>query len=579
MFYSSKRGPFNITPITNKFSPLQTRSQRKGRQVMATILTTPGNFEIRDIAELLDDDDKHKYMKVNGNLDKKALQNAITQGDAIPVFFLRALASKHPTLPIPPELLEEPETERPVSPVRVMEGASGSNVRKRKITWLLHEWAGEDEQRNVREADGTLKALTEYDGPVQDGDIEIDPSKEIPEAFITNEDMAYWDTLFSINGKAYYNPEELALGCLKQSEFMLIPSNWEVDLCPIEHVGAGLTKFTPSMATIGGVYVLAKEQAKELNMRADDQIKWAVLRMEAYKAGWYDRQKFTAYKKLPAGYMSSMRADYDDILKYANQAYTLCAFLPYMCEYYFRSFGSAYTATNSGEYIQKATTLATSANINDCLAYMSSDILHGKVLAWVGVKRPMEVLRNAIAFERVPHPFQLRAYASPAGQALITSSIAVIDSIESSGWWSQIKRVGGYNDDLLVEVGNEITSDPWRYHVYCAAYGLPALDQAELKRVDDAKKVAARFAPLLQAYIQTLMQGSQLAGIKSIKKHAMNNPQMVKSCSSLFKTVVRAKFKNLEEVFATNAFRLTITEEADNRGGGEEEEESSGDAS
>ncbi|MFS7997927.1 hypothetical protein Hanom_Chr12g01147741 [Helianthus anomalus] len=46
---------------------------------------------------------------------------------------------------------------------------------KRKFTWFLHEWAGNRDGLNAREADGTLKPLKEYNGPLEDNGHQIAP--------------------------------------------------------------------------------------------------------------------------------------------------------------------------------------------------------------------------------------------------------------------------------------------------------------------------------------------------------------------------------------------------------------------
>ncbi|XP_035836701.1 uncharacterized protein LOC118484801 [Helianthus annuus] len=63
-----------------------------------------------------------------------------------------------------------------------------------------------------------------------------------------------------------------------------------------------------------------------------------------------------------------------------------------------------------------------------------------KVLAWIGVKRPMQFLHNTIAITRVPNPFRIRAFSAPVGQAVISTSIEVINSIKAAGWWDNIKQ-------------------------------------------------------------------------------------------------------------------------------------------
>ncbi|KAJ0444219.1 hypothetical protein HanIR_Chr16g0829381 [Helianthus annuus] len=164
---------------------------------------------------------------------------------------------------------------------------------KRKFTWFLHEWAGNRDGLNAREADGTLKPLKEYNGPLEDNGHQIAPDIDLPEGFMTNETIDFWDAIYEVSGKPFCDSEELALGSLNKSKYMLVPSNWAVDECPIESVGAGMHVYKVPTPTMVAVYALAKEQAKDLKFSDDDQIKWALLRLEAFKSGWFSPQKYT----------------------------------------------------------------------------------------------------------------------------------------------------------------------------------------------------------------------------------------------------------------------------------------------
>ncbi|KAL9997037.1 hypothetical protein Hdeb2414_s0657g00930981 [Helianthus debilis subsp. tardiflorus] len=431
---------------------------------------------------------------------------------------------------------------------------------KRKFTWFLNEWAGNRDGLNAREADGTLKPLKEYTGPLEDNGHQIAPDIAPPEGFMTNEMIDFWDEIYEVSRKPFYDSEELALGSLNKSEYMLVPSNWAVDECPIESIGSGMHVYKVPTPTMAAVYALAKEQAKDLKFSDDDQIKWALLRLEAFKSGWFARQKYTMFKPAPNGSVKIMLDDAERISDLIKHAHALCFFLPFMTEYHFRAFGASYNQTTSADYLTKAQDLAAAASLSECLTYMDHDVLHGKVLGWIGVKRPMQVLRNTAAITRVPNPFQIRAFSAPAGQAVISTSIEVINSIKAAGWWENIKQVGGYDDSTLISVGAEIASNPWKFHLMNHVYGEESPDEDEARQVAEAKKSAIMFAPILQAYASTVVKDTSLGRIKALKKHADANNYLFTRARRLFAKVTKTRGDNISQVisqvFSADAFRI-----------------------
>jgi hypothetical protein len=442
-------------------------------------------------------------------------------------------------------------------PLTFPEEEGGENGRpKRKFSWLTHEWAGATDEWNQREADGTLKAISNFTGAYKEGDFEIHAEKAVPEGFQTDAMIDHWNAIFEVNGRVFYDSERLALGSLSKSEYMLIPNNWNIDICPIENIGAGLASYQVKIPTMAAVYALAKKQAQNLKMTDDDQVRWALLRLEAFKAGWFDRQKYCMYVKAPDNSMQTMQTDMEKILPIIDSAYSLCSFVPFMTEYHFRSFGNAYNKSSATEFINKAQDLATSASIVEHLGYMNPDILYGKALIWIGVRRPMLVLRNAVARLRVPNPFRIRAYSAPSGQAIISTSIAVIESLQSAGWWDGVRSAGHYDVGILLAVGEAIARNPWRYHMMYHVYGEEVLTIEDNRRLDMARKEAVRVAPILHAYAVTVMKDAPLGRIKALKQYADNNKPLFKKAQSLFQRVLREKSKNIMEVFAAEDFNI-----------------------
>nr|GEY57971.1 hypothetical protein [Tanacetum cinerariifolium] len=107
-------------------------------------------------------------------------------------------------------------------------------------------------------------------------------------------------------------------------------------------LGAGLEFYDPGLTVASGVYALAKAQALDFGWDNNKAIKWAVLRMEAFRAGWFDHQKYTMFKKAPPNSTEICEQDVEEIRKYFKTASTLCLFLSFLAEFHFRAYGTCW---------------------------------------------------------------------------------------------------------------------------------------------------------------------------------------------------------------------------------------------
>ena len=120
-----------------------------------------------------------------------------------------------------------------------------------------------------------------------------------------------------------------------------------------------------------GVYVLAKSQALDFGWDNDKAIKWAVLRMKAFMAGWFDHQKYTMFKEVPPTFMQTFCKDKLEIMKYQNSAGALCIFIPLLAEFHFRAYGTNYQTTKDPtKYVLTAEKLAAASLMKGLVSYM-----------------------------------------------------------------------------------------------------------------------------------------------------------------------------------------------------------------
>lgn len=389
-----------------------------------------------------------------------------------------------------------------------------------------------------------LLVATRLDGiPPDDDDYEVGHIHVPPE-----------DTKFEAKCSSCFDGGTNALGTLKIGEYMILPSNWSIPKCPVSNIGGGLNEYNPGQLAATAVYALAKAQAFGFGWDNEKSIKWALLRMEAFIAGWFDNQKLTMYKPAPPNFKEIFAEDVKEIDKHIETAWTLCSFLPFVAEFYFRAYGTNYQNTDDREeYVLIAEKLATVSLVKWVTGYMDRDTLFGSVLSWIDVKRPMGFLRDPKTCCRYSKVFQVRRTAAPAGQHLIALSVAIIRSLEKGKMWDGIKKAGGYDDEKLMSVFKKISADPWKYHTMHQVYGVKELSVQEVNEVEEAKKLAILFAPVLQAYFDVSEMENSLGKSEELKKYAQANKELYSRAVGTFEATYN--HETFEDVFRNKVFK------------------------
>lgn len=194
-------------------------------------------------------------------------------------------------------------------------------------------------------------------------------------------------TLEEINGRPFYDAEANALSSLPKNLYFLVPNSMDLPVCPLEAIGKGSHHFKVTIPMIVIVYALTKKQYETVDSNAT--IKWATLRMEAFKEGWFDSQKHVRRVETPSDCLTIMANDWPEIKKLANSAWQVVCFVPFLTEFCFRAYGVTYNTATQTEFLARAEKLAQSSQLSQVTNYLPHDIFYGTSLGWIGVKRPI----------------------------------------------------------------------------------------------------------------------------------------------------------------------------------------------
>lgn len=115
-----------------------------------------------------------------------------------------------------------------------------------------------------------------------------------------------------------------------------MPDTIQYEPCTVDSICRGPAFWKPDRKLVSEVYALAKAQALQLGIAGDRQIKWAVLRAQAFSAGWYHGQKYSRLCSPPKNSAEIYANDLGAIKKYLSDAWKLVCFLPFVHELAFR---------------------------------------------------------------------------------------------------------------------------------------------------------------------------------------------------------------------------------------------------
>jgi hypothetical protein len=353
------------------------------------------------------------------------------------------------------------------------------------------------------------------------------------------------DFLDEVNGQDAYSNEDAALGKVNRREYLVLPTGFTAPRVAAKDVGDSTVfkKFTKLQ--LAQIYALNKAAAPD----GTDAKRYAMLRMESVKMGWVSGQREIRRETPPAEAMNIFLTDIgeerDNLARYRTAAFLI----PLVAEHTFRTMGHHYLTGEAASYekrYQDTLRACLAVNVHGLLA---SGVQYHSLFHWVSPLRAREVLMSQLSTTRIPDALAIRANAAPAGTALVTTTAAVLSAMRAADLFTEFKTAGNFDFDIIESVTKKVKQAPTTYHKTFYAYGVVAPTVKQREDLDKAKAEAGRFAPVAQAFIDAMFQDSALNNAKALKKHANDNPVLMRRAQKFFRALSRKEARNISELF------------------------------
>jgi len=354
--------------------------------------------------------------------------------------------------------------------------------------------------------------------------------------------------LGEINGQDAYNTTDAILGKLNKSEYLLLPEGYQIPEVKAEEVG------TPKAAEKFSLSFLAQVYSLNKTVVTDDQVRFALARMEAVKMGWFDahsQKEFRFVKKDPEA-IKTFVTDLSGKEFEIATAQKVAWLTPLAAEYVFRTLGHHYVDTTAATYKERYKRIFDSSLEPACANYLAGSTQFHKAFHWIGPRRIRAVLEGHSATGAIPDAIALRKSAAPAGTAVITTTAAVLEATKSSGFFDVLKTESKCDLELIIRTAQVIKADPPKYHRVPQAYGRAPLSADDAKEMERVKAEAIKFAPIAQAFIDALLGKAALGKAVALKKHALENPVLHTKLVRIFRKLARAECNSLTDAFKTS---------------------------
>lgn len=362
---------------------------------------------------------------------------------------------------------------------------------------------------------------------------------------MTDVAQSLYDFLQEVNGQDAYSTETVALGRLRREEYLALPRGVHFDVIDVRTVGSGEVGCRFDLETVYQIYALNKARAPE----GEDAIKYALVRLEAVKMGWFSRQREVEFVDEIPEAEAVFIADQMQIRQYAYEAQRTAWLIPLAAEHTFRTFGHHYLTGAAADYERRYRQTLTSCLAPEVASFMRPSTLYHHCLHWVSPARARAVLEAQVGGTRIPEAIALRVNAAPAGTALVTTTAAVLSAMQSSGIRAELDSVGVYDLSTIEAAANAVKEAPTRFHKLHHAFGVDAPPAEMIALLDNAKAIAMQFAPIAQAFINTMFRDTALSGARALQKHAAENPVMLRRAERLFRTGLRMEATRVRDLF------------------------------
>jgi len=355
--------------------------------------------------------------------------------------------------------------------------------------------------------------------------------------------------LIEVNGNDAYSVTALNLGALKRDEFLVLPDNLLKTLTktPAKNVGDPWDPNNSRITTMDFINIYAMNKA--VGSETKNDVLFALIRAEAVKMGWWDNQKEVRFDVPPVNSVEVYLKDSESIKDGLSVARTAAYLIPMMTENVFRTTGHHYLTGMADDYERKYAALCNACLVSDITSILRASETWHKVLHWVSPARAREVVVTNIDGPKVPHALKIRANAAPAGTAIVTTTVAVIDALEACNWADEVKKYGGYDFDKIRKTADKIKSNVTKYHNAYFAYNVSGPSISEKRALEVAVLEAQKFAPIAQGFIDAMYSDSSLGKAKALKKHAEASPALMRRAVRVFRALTKSDTNSIKDIF------------------------------
>jgi len=162
-------------------------------------------------------------------------------------------------------------------------------------------------------------------------------------------------------------------------------------------------------------------------------------------------------------------------------------------------------------------------------AWNHADIIYPAV-HWMGPFAMRVWCANLMRAKRMPRALAVKFPLVPAGTALIASTVAVLKAAGALPGFKVFYEVYDDQWQALLAAVQLIKDNPYAYHTRADLFGETSLEPT----LNDAKVAAMQLAPAAQAFINRYAQGTDLARIMALKKHAEGNIGLLRRFETIF---------------------------------------------
>lgn len=259
-------------------------------------------------------------------------------------------------------------------------------------------------------------------------------------------------TLFEINGQDAYSSEAASTGRLDKSRWLALLDDWNCAIVPAADVGTERATKRYAMRDLSAVYVLNKARAPE----EESAIKFGMLRMEAVKNGWISTQKEIVKVPRPPNALNTFLADIATVKDDFGTIRTTSFVVPLAAEYVFRTVGHHFLTSDAAIFMNKYDQVFKASLVPEVTKFLPAHILYHADLHWISPGRVLQVVRAQSETMNIPDAIKTRMTSASSGTAIVTTTAAILEAVESSGQGADYLKTLNVKFGLIKEMNKKV---------------------------------------------------------------------------------------------------------------------------